>query len=321
MSGPTFSIRSILLAVAAIAALFSIPAYWITQIRGEADTGKRLQATAVEEARAIGEPNPNVISLSPPRRGLWRAMYRLAGSEGEITSADIIGDRSARVVSDHAGMLRSVRHLRIVKEFKEGRREYVTPAQIHAASLLRPLKELEIYASFSPDVQISALARIKKIEWLRIYAYRIPFQVIDQLSTINADRLDIVYEDTCPECLPPSEAFASFSRIPCTEITISGGIDDRAFELIAAAPNLEYLHVNYLNCLGSPNNITDEGMKLASKSLRASYLIVGCSDLTDACIEYVADIKSLQTVELIASNITPDGFKRLAELRPDMVIR
>jgi hypothetical protein len=318
-----WSIRWLLLATALAGAACAVPAYFVAQIRGEAAAAKIIRAAIAEDHLAAGNRHgPGHVSEGPRCYG-WIDDYlcRLAGSRNEVGSVDIVGDRSARAFVEHAHVLPHITDLTIDIRAPDDRR-YGTVTQTHidaaARCRCRCLRSLRIVGDMAPDVQFAGLRQFESIELMKVHpAAGLPYQVIDQLGTLPVDHLYILCEnDESKDIYFPPEAFTSFASSTCTSIEIWCGMDDRAFELISAAPRLRILKVECLTLGIGGLRITDEGIRRASKHLVAEELDIGGAEFTDACVDYLAEMKNLRRVGL--PGLTMHGKRRLKELRPDI---
>src|SRR5437764_549036 len=141
MLRPRYSVRFLLMAVTAISLLAAIIARDVARARAEAAAGDALNA-AIRADVLAARPSANGslygLYLSPPplARSRWQAaIYRLAGARGEIKSAEIAGQRSARVFAERAHAFRHLTWLTIAPaRGPADEHGVITREQIEAAS-------------------------------------------------------------------------------------------------------------------------------------------------------------------------------------------
>lgn len=313
-----YSIRSLLVGVAVVAGLCAIPAQFVAQIRAEAKAGRWLEAAIDEDLRApsSGHPSSHSVSWGMPEGRIQRLFYRMAGSHRAI-DLDIVGPRSARVLKENAQRFSSVSHVRIYGG--SGGDNRISQEQISAVSRLRRLDWLQIHGDFDSTIRLRDLSRLERIERLDIHADRFPYQVIHDLGSLQVNWLRLYCDgDHEGDNRLPAEAFASFRHSPCTDVLIFADMDDRAFELLSAAPKLNDLCVESMSGWEDGRaSITDDGLLRACPNLHVRTLQIGGTKaaFTEAGAECLATIKELRSLNVALS---PAGQKRLRAVRPDL---
>lgn len=305
-----FSIRTLGALVAVVAGMCAPPAYILARIRAEARTADLLEAAQLRD----GAFSPHVYCVEPNDQ-YWRFAYWLAGSRGMVVSADIIGDESASVLILRGA---SVPHLRDLRIFRDStgtnERTRLSQLQIVAAAHVPTLEQLDVHAYGASGLDLSPLAALAGLVHCHIEADALPADCVAQLHNIKAGNLQLWGTES--DAVLPAKACSSFARSTATHIHIHAQVGDEAFANIARAPYLVQLHIEHVE--RDLAVITDRGLRLAAPHLRARGVCINPSEISDASIDVLAQMKQLQCVSLEGSKITPKGAKRLAELRPDL---
>lgn len=91
-------------------------------------------------------------------------------------------------------------------------------------------------------------------------------------------------------------------------------IADAALSVIRKLENLRHLRLEN-------NQITDKGLSQLRSLSKLQYLnLYGNEGITDASIDTIASIKSLRVVYLWMTDVTPEGVRRLRDVRPDLQV-
>jgi hypothetical protein len=310
-----FSVRALLALVGIAATVCGFVARELAIVRAEDLAGELLEAAiAGESEEALRAASCGVcISRAPPGSKWRRAIYWLAGSPGEVGQMRIVGQTSLRVLDERARALRHVQWLQMVPRTPTGEIGPITQDHISVASHFRSLERLTLHGCLSEDIDISPLAHVR-IDTLRIKSDVFPSNVVKELASLNTFTLDLVCQEY--NFAFPANVFASFGDFSSVRrISISNcEVDDRGFELIAQAPNL-----NALSCRSS--SITDEGLRRASGRLHVYHLDIGCAEITDGSVEVLAGMKDLSFLHIERTRISPEGLARLRALRPDLDVK
>ena len=90
--------------------------------------------------------------------------------------------------------------------------------------------------------------------------------------------------------------------------------DPSGLELLAAMPRLTSLSFDH-------NSVTDEVLTRHLTELpRVHALLLQDNPLTDGCVDTIAKLPALRTVDIHGTRITPDGVDRLHRLRPEVKV-
>jgi hypothetical protein len=325
MSHLRFSLRAGLVAVTLTCILAALLANSILAIRREAAHARELD-------RVIRMVDDGLCSVDTcrPNSLLRQALYRLAGSPGEVYSVRVFRDPSFEALIAHGKYFSRLRDLEVIcpvavqsPDAPAASAPAIGRRHLEAIGEFRSLRKLQISGPFDDDVSLRPLGKLSHLFELdlEIKSRRVPRGLTDGLDNLPAlGALNIYIPDLniyIPELEAdvPSHLFECFPRLRALQfLNLGFEINDEIFEHISRAPKLRDLAVG-----GS--SLTDDGGGRACVRLHVVWLCLTAEEnVTDASIDSLASIKELHDLKVDKNQFSPAGLARLRSLRPDIAI-
>lgn len=196
----------------------------------------------------------------------------------------------------------------------------LAPGTLDAIAQLQNLQSVSLWGTNVSDADITRLLPLKHLLSIDLSYTNVTGDVLPTLSQMP--ELVMINLEGCEVADKHLERLSEFDRLNTLRLAKTH-VTDKGLRHIRGLDNLTHLDLS--SC-----EISDEGLRSMghlpaiqhlwlSKTIR--YGLDDKSDLTDACVDYIASLTTLIDLQIADSRLTEAGLNRLEEALPNTKIR